>query len=606
MSVLRLLPLAFLAMSQLAWLSTAAAQQPIADGPEFQVNTYTTDVQYAPAVASDAAGNFVVVWYSQESSDTDTSASSIQGQRYDASGVALGNQFQVNTYTTGIQTRSAVTTDGGGGFVVVWESMGSAGTDTNGRSIQGQRYDSGGTAVGGEFQVNSYTTGNQYKPAVAAEAAGSFVVVWESQGSAGTDTAGRSIQAQRYDGAGVAQGGQFQVNSYATSNQLRPSVAIGANGFLVAWDSAGGPGSQPTGTSIQAQRYDAAGVAQGVQFQVNSYTSANHFYSNVTAVPGGFIVVWSSLGSAGTDTDGSSIQARRFDGTGSALGTQFQVNSYTTGFQVEPGVTADAAGNFVVAWSSSDASDDAGYYSIHARRFDASGTPVDLQFQVNSYTTGEQRSAGVAGAPAGNFVVVWDSEGSAGSDSSNESVQAQRFIVPTTTSSTSTSSTTTSTLAPTDLLPGRIAIIKPATLAKFVAKPATGDTFAPPSVNPVAVGGSLRIFDTASTAGDDTYGLPAGSGWKGLGNPVGSKGYKYKGAGTPSDPCKVVLVKPTVIKGVCRGTGVALTPGFSGDVGIVLSLGATDRYCARFGGDEVRNDATLTKRKNAPAPGACP
>jgi len=49
-----------------------------------------------------------------------------------------------------------------------------------------------------------------------------------------------------------------------------------------------------------------------------------------------------------------------------------------------------------------------------------------------------------------------------------------------------------------------------------------------------------------------------------------------------------------------------VTPPFTGDVGIVLSLGLTDRYCAQFGGDEVRNDATLTKRKNAPAPGACP
>jgi hypothetical protein len=67
-----------------------------------------------------------------------------------------------------------------------------------------------------------------------------------------------------------------------------------------------------------------------------------------------------------------------------------------------------------------------------------------------------------------------------------------------------------------------------------------------------------------------------------------------------------VLIKETVIKGVCKGTGIALTPPFDGDIGIVLSLGTTDRYCAQFGGDETRNDATITKRKNAPAPGVCP
>jgi hypothetical protein len=46
----------------------------------------------------------------------------------------------------------------------------------------------------------------------------------------------------------------------------------------------------------------------------------------------------------------------------------------------------------------------------------------------------------------------------------------------TSTSSTSTSSTSSTTLPPTDLLPGRIVVIKPDTLAKFVAKPVTGDT----------------------------------------------------------------------------------------------------------------------------------
>jgi hypothetical protein len=165
-------------------------------------------------------------------------------------------------------------------------------------------------------------------------------------------------------------------------------------------------------------------------------------------------------------------------------------------------------------------------------------------------------------------------------------------------------------IVPTDLLPGRITAIKSGMLAKFVAKPVMGETFNLPVANPVTAGGSLRVFDMSTTAGDNTYALPSGGtpplGWKGLGSPAGSKGYKYKGAGTVGDPCKVVLVKPKVIKAVCRGSDVTLMPPFAGDVGIILSLGATDRYCAQFGGDEVKNDATLTKRKNAPAPTACP
>src|SRR5262245_3305493 len=162
---------------------------------------------------------------------------------------------------------------------------------------------------------------------------------------------------------------------------------------------------------------------------------------------------------------------------------------------------------------------------------------------------------------------------------------------------------------PDELIPGKITVIKgPGTLAKFVAKP-LGAPFVLPTAatnDPTGAGGTLRIFDTlAGIAGDDTYDLPA-AGWKGLGNPPGAKGFKYKGAGSLTDPCKVVLVKEKVIKAVCKGTGVTLAPPVQGDVGVILTLGTdSKRYCARFGGTGVKNQGGLMKRKDAPAPEAC-
>src|SRR5262249_44206528 len=139
-------------------------------------------------------------------------------------GDAVGGQFQVNTYTTGRQNRPAVTGDAAGNFVVVWQSYGSAGSDTSGYSVQGQRYDSTGTPLGGEFQVNTYTTGCQGRPAVTGDASGNFVVVWASWGSPGSDTSYNSIQGQRYDSAGTPVGGQFQVNTFTTGDQTYPAV----------------------------------------------------------------------------------------------------------------------------------------------------------------------------------------------------------------------------------------------------------------------------------------------------------------------------------------------------------------------------------------------
>ena len=73
--------------------------------------------------------------------------------------------------------------------------------------------------VGPEFQVNSYTPNSQRFPAIASDADGDFVVAWQSSSSSGGDTSYSSVQGQRYSAAGLPQGAQFQVNSYTTSLQ---------------------------------------------------------------------------------------------------------------------------------------------------------------------------------------------------------------------------------------------------------------------------------------------------------------------------------------------------------------------------------------------------
>src|SRR5438067_9005028 len=121
-----------------------------------------------------------------------------------------------------MKSAQAAAAGGGGNVVVVWESYMSATSYTNSFSVQGQRYDSAGTPVGGQFQVNTYTTSAQFRPAVTGDGAGNFVVVWED-GSAGSYTDKSSIQGQRYDGAGTPVGGEIQVNTYTTGRQLRPA-----------------------------------------------------------------------------------------------------------------------------------------------------------------------------------------------------------------------------------------------------------------------------------------------------------------------------------------------------------------------------------------------
>jgi len=410
----------------------SGAQAPVPAGGEFQVNTYTTARQLAPSVAADAGGDFVVVWYSDGSPGTDTSGQSIQGQRYTSGGSAQGAEFQVNTYTTDSQFRPSVAADADGDFVVVWESYGSSGTDTALVSIQGQRYASNGSTQGAQFQVNTYTTSFQLYSSVTADADGDFVVVWQSDQASGTDTSFRSIQGQRYASNGASQGAQFQVNTYTTSNQSRPVVAAAADGdFVVVWHSIGSSGTDTSYGSIQGQRYASDGSAQGTEFQINTYTTSGQGYPFVVAdADGDFTVVWDSIGSSGTDTSLTSMQGQRYASGGSTQGAQFQVNTYTTGIQRLPSVAAAADGDFVVAWDSSGSATDTSVRSIQGQRYSSDGSTQGGQFQVNTYTTDTQVFPRVAAASDGDFVVAWQSYGSSGSDTHLGSIQGQRYRLP--------------------------------------------------------------------------------------------------------------------------------------------------------------------------------
>jgi hypothetical protein len=164
-------------------------------------------------------------------------------------------------------------------------------------------------------------------------------------------------------------------------------------------------------------------------------------------------------------------------------------------------------------------------------------------------------------------------------------------------------------------IPAKISIVKAGILAKIVAKDVAFPLPAPGSAeDPTTAGATLHLFDTGEGGGGEvTFTLDA-SGWKGLGNPAGSQGYKYKGKDDEADPdpkgtCKIALLKEKVIKAVCKGPAVILTTPFAATEGVLLGLPAGStalRYCAEAGGEEKKNDATGLKRKDAPAPSICP
>lgn len=328
----------------------------------------------------------------------------------------------VNTFTTDLQTQPAIAMNKNGDYVVVWTSGGQLdlngqftnGQDGLGSGIYAQRFNAAGVAQGAEFLVNSYTFGNQLTPAVAMDDAGDFVIVWASYGE---DTTGYGVFGQRYNAAGVAQGLEFQVDSFTLGDEYQPAVAMNGNGdFVVSWTSPQGEAD----SGIQAARFNAAGIPVGAQIHVNTVGTGVQQNSSVGIDDAGdFVVAWESY-----FADGSSwaVSARRFDSTGAAQGSEFLVNSFTAGAQQSPAVAVAAAGNFTIAWQS-DAQDGSGL-GIYARRYSSAGIAAATEFLVNTFTTGNQSSPAISISPSGTSVISWDSFGQ---DGNLDGIFAQSF-----------------------------------------------------------------------------------------------------------------------------------------------------------------------------------
>ena len=311
------------------------------------MNAYTTAYQQAPAIAMASDGRMVVAW---ESWEQDGNLAGVFGRRYEADGTP-GPEFQVNTYTTGMQDDPAVSMNASGSFIVAWAGI--AGTDV--RAIRARRYDASGVA-GPEFTVASHPTIEMRPPDVALDDDGSAVFAWS------TDFG--EIYASRYDAAGAIDLPPFQVNTYITGTQIAPRVALDAHGgFLVVWTSAR---PAPDSSGVSGRRYDALGQPAGGEFIVNSYTTGVQNNPALARAPNGnFLAAWAD---AGRDGSGHGVYARPFDRVGAPSDNDFRVNVHTADAQWMAAVAPIGDRRFVVTWASNN--QDGSSQGVYARIFE--------------------------------------------------------------------------------------------------------------------------------------------------------------------------------------------------------------------------------------------
>ena len=369
-------------------------------GAEFQVNTHAMYDQKNAAIAMDNDGNFVVVWSSY---NQDGSSNGIFGRLYDPNCGQLGEEFQVNTTSSGNQTEPAVAMDAAAGFVVTWHGPGLVEEDEE--DIFARRFDTDGLPIGDEFRVNTYTADKQVFPCVVVNEDGTFIVAWESNNT--PEDGDKAICCQLYDSNGAEFGAEFIVHEDASVYRY-PDVAADTYGnFAVVWME------DKSSNSIMARLFDPKGEPRTDTFKVNSVRISSVTRPSIAMDGSGrFVVTWDGDPELAGQDD---IHARLYDADGTPLGGQFLVNTTLTCAQQYPQAAMNDEGEFVIVWDCRIDPDDENQRDIYGQRFGSSDEFIGDEFQMNTFGLNDQRNPAVAISEAGGFVAVWQSQTQDGS-----------------------------------------------------------------------------------------------------------------------------------------------------------------------------------------------
>lgn len=372
------------------------AQRLVAGMAEQHVNQTTSDYQLNQSIAALADGGWLVTWQSYAQ---DGSGYGVYQQRYGADGRAVGGETRVNATTASSQDTPVVTGLADGGWLVCWTSYDQDGSATG---LYQQRYNSAGETVGAEQQVNNQVEDYQLNASVTSLTDGGWLVCWESYAQ---DGSGYGVYQQRFTADGLTSGEESRVNTQTTGSQNTAAVtALADGGWLVSWMAYSEDGLQ---SDILQQRYSSAGLPIGAEATVNSSSGTLQESPQTTALlDGGWLVTWHAPQADGNATD---IFQQRYAANGNAVAGETRVNRTVTDYQLNASTCGLADGGWLVCWESY--SQDGSGYGVYQQRYNAQGIAQGGEVRVNSFTSGSQGTPSVTALPDGGWVVSWTSYG---------------------------------------------------------------------------------------------------------------------------------------------------------------------------------------------------
>lgn len=283
-------------------------------GSELRANTTTAYSQAKPRVKYFPDGKFIIIW---ESFKQDGSGYGMYGRIFNADGTEFINEFQINTYTTDYQWYGDVEVFDDDSFIVAWCSWEQDGDDGG---IYVQRFNASGLKVGDEVRVNKTTAQYQWLPKIKKLTGKNVAVVWSSWKQDGSR---EGIVAAFIDENNQRYTFETLVNNYTESFQWEPDFIVTAEDEILvvwsSWEQFGGDYdivgkriklNKPQGV-INPSFYihpDGTTTARIVTHVVDSTALTEHTYRVSFQVPGSSDTVYAKI----EDQNNSQIKIQNF------------------------------------------------------------------------------------------------------------------------------------------------------------------------------------------------------------------------------------------------------------------------------------------------------
>lgn len=227
-----------------AFRADGSARTPLLTVDQVRQNNARSDVAMAPD------GRFVVVWNDPKLISIPLNIydirplggnTGIYAKRFGADGTPGAGNILVGLSVTnpalfnGFSTENGPVTamDAQGGFVVVWDDI----SALQRRVINHRRYLPSGLPAGLQARVSSVTGFDAWRPAVAMNAAGEYMVVWHGEFTANPAYPdGKEVWRRSFSPSGSAHGPQARISSLGFHDGYSAEVAMDSDGdATVVW-----------------------------------------------------------------------------------------------------------------------------------------------------------------------------------------------------------------------------------------------------------------------------------------------------------------------------------------------------------------------------------